>query len=39
MCVCATEKAIKGGERGVCLCKKKKKKEGDRVVYSGLPVK
>lgn len=39
VCVCATEKAIKGGERGVCLCKKKKKKEGDRVVYSGLPVK
>lgn len=41
VCVCATEKVIKGGEKGVCLCKKKekKKKGGDRVVYSGLPVK
>lgn len=41
MCVCATEKVIKGGEKGVCLCKKnkEKKKDGDRVVYSGLPVK
>lgn len=34
MCVCATEKVIKGGEKGVCLCKKKRKKKGGR--QSGL---
>lgn len=27
--VCATEKVIKGGEKGVCLCKKKKRRRGE----------
>lgn len=31
--MCATEKVIKGGEKGVCLCKKKKEEGGKQ---SGL---